>query len=61
MYISLVSFLDLESEPSHAALVLLNRCHAVFRGVGGVREEHALVALRFLFCANTAWLFKMMS
>lgn len=48
--------LDLVSEVSHAGLVLVDKGHAVGSRVFGVGEEHALVALRLFFLADTAGL-----
>lgn len=48
---------NFEPIPSHAFPVEIYRRLAVFLGVLGFREEHALVALPFLVFAYAAWLF----
>ena len=48
---------DLESEPSHAELVLVYCRLAGLLGIGGGREEHALVALGLFVLAYAAGLF----
>jgi len=48
--------LNLEPEPGHAAPVLVYCRLAILLRVGGVREEHALVALGLLFLAHAAGL-----
>ena len=50
------SYLDLEPEPGHAAAVQVDGRLAVLLGVGGVGEEHALVALGLFVLAHAAGL-----
>lgn len=47
---------DLEPEPGHAELVLVYCRLAGLLGVGGGREEHALVALGLFVLAHAAGL-----
>ena len=47
-------YLDLEPEPGHAAAVQVDGRLAVLLGVGGVGEEHALVALGLFVLAHAA-------
>ena len=47
---------NLEAKPLHAALVSVYCRHAVFRGVGSIRKEHAFISLRLLILAHTAGL-----
>jgi predicted alpha/beta hydrolase len=49
-------FSDLEAVAGHALSILTHEVGAFLLGVAGGGEEHALVALRFLFGTNTAWL-----
>ena len=48
--------LELEAEASHAALVLVDGGLAVGGRVGGLGEQHALVALRLFVLAHAAGL-----
>ena len=45
-----------EAETSHASLVLLNHWLAVLLWIGGLGEQHALVASGLLLFADAAWL-----
>jgi hypothetical protein len=45
-----------EAVALHACLVLLDHVLAVGLGIGGVGEEHALVAGSLFIFADTAWL-----
>jgi len=53
---SVLLFLDLEAETSHAAPVLVYRRLASGLGISSLGEEHALVALGLLIFADAAGL-----
>lgn len=52
----MILYSKLESETSHATLVLIDGAGAILLGIGGVAEEHTFVTLSLLVLANTAWL-----
>lgn len=53
-----LSVLYLEAKPGHASLILVDDRLAIVRGIVRLREQHAIVALRFLILAHAAWLHK---